>query len=121
MKDELGGNFMIEFVAHRQKAYSYLIDDDCSKKKVKETKKCAIKKILKFNNYKNCLFYNEIRLKSQQIFKSEANNIYTEEINKIALSSKDDKRLQTFDRLTTYPFKKNAFKICEIEMLSKYK
>ena len=121
MKDELGGKIMIEFVVHRQKTYSYLIDYDCSKEKVKETKKCAIKKIIKFNNYKNCLFYNEIRLKSQQIFKSEANNIYTEEINKIAVSSKDDKQLQTFGRLTTYPFEKNAFKICEIEMLSKYK
>ena len=43
----------------------------------------------------------------------------TEEVNKIALSSNDDKRLQTFDRVTTYPYETNAFKVCESEMLSK--
>ena len=45
--------------------------------------------------------------------------MYTEEVNKIALSSNDDKRLQTFDRVTTYPYRTNAFKVCESEMLSK--
>ena len=55
------------------------------------------KKILKFNDYKNCLLDNGIMLKLQQRFKSKAHNVYTEEINEIALSSKDDKRLQTFD------------------------
>ena len=48
-------------------------------------------------------------------------DVYTEEVNKIALSSNDDKRLQTFDRVTTYPYGTNAFKVCESEMLSKYK
>ena len=43
--------------------------------------------------------------------------MYTEEVNKIALSSDDDKRLQTFDRVTTYPYGTNAFKVCESEML----
>ena len=43
--------------------------------------------------------------------------MYTEEVNKIALSSNDDKRLQTFDRVTTYPYGTNAFKVCESEMV----
>ena len=43
--------------------------------------------------------------------------MYTEEVNKIALSSNDDKRLQTSDRITTYPNGTNAFKLCESEML----
>ena len=43
--------------------------------------------------------------------------MYTEEVNKIALNSNDDKRLQTFDRVTTYPHGTNAFKVCESEML----
>ena len=47
--------------------------------------------------------------------------MYTEEVNKIALSSNDDKRLQTFDRVTAYPYGANAFKVCESEMLNKYK
>ena len=49
------------------------------------------------------------------------NIVYTEQINKIALSSNDDKRLQTFDKITTYPHGTNAFKVCESKMLSKYK
>ena len=40
----------------------------------------------------------------------------TEEVNKIALKNKDDKRLQTFNRITTYPIGTNAFKVCESEM-----
>ena len=47
--------------------------------------------------------------------------MYTEEVNKIALSSNDDKRLQTFDRITIYPYGRNAFRVCESEMMSKYK
>ena len=43
--------------------------------------------------------------------------MYTEEANKIALSSDDDKRLQAFDRVTTYPYETNAFKSCKNEIL----
>ena len=50
-------------------------------KKAKRTAKCVIKRILKFNDYKNGLFKNEIILKSQHRFKSEARNVYTEEIS----------------------------------------
>ena len=90
-------------------------------KKLKEQKRCVIKRRLKFNDYKDCLLNNKIKLKSQQRFKSEKHNAYTEEINKIALSSNDDKMLQTFDKITTYPYRTNAFKVCKSEMLSKYK
>ena len=40
-----------------------------------------------------------------------------EEVNKIALTSNDDKRLQTFDKITTYPYGTNAFKVCKSEMM----
>ena len=56
-------------------------------------------------------------MRSQQRFKSDYHEVYTEEVNKIALSSNDDKRLQTFDRVTTYPYGTNAFKVCESEMV----
>ena len=79
-----------------------------------------MKRILKFNDYKNCLFKNEIILKWQQRFESEGHCVYTEEVKKIALSSNNDKRLQTFDRIRTYPYGTNAFKVCKNEMLSKY-
>ena len=58
-----------------------------------------------FQNYKDCLFNGKIILKSQQRFKSDHHKVYTEEVNKIALSSDDDKKLQTFDGIETYPYR----------------
>ena len=52
------------------------------------------------------------------MFKSYNHDVYTEDVNKIALSSNDNKRLQSFDRITTYPYGTNAFKVCESEMLN---
>ena len=112
---------MIEFIWFRAQTYAYLIDDDSEKKKAKGTKKCVIKRILKFNDYEDCLLNNKIILKSQQRFKSDYHNVYLEQINKTALSSNDDRRLQIFDKMTTHPHGTNAFKVCESEMLSKYK
>ena len=86
MKDELGGKIMTEFVALIPKMYSYLMDVGNSDKKQKGTKKFVTKPRLKFYDYKDCLLYNEIRQKSQERFKSEAHNVYTENTNKIALS-----------------------------------
>ena len=63
------------------------------------------------------MFRDKIILKSQQRFKSNYHKVYTEGVNKIALSSDDDKRLQTFDRITTYPYGTNVFKGCESEMM----
>ena len=83
---------MTEFVALRPKTYSYLMDDGESDKNAKGTKKRVIRRRLKFNDYKDCLLNNEIILKSQQRFQRERHNVYTEEINKTALSSNDDKR-----------------------------
>ena len=57
--------------------------------------------------------------KLQQRFKSDHHEVYTEEVNKIALNSNDDKRLQTFDRIMTYPYGANALRVCESEMLKK--
>ena len=90
-------------------------------KKAKGTKKCAIKQKLMFKNYKDSLFNNKTVYRSQERFRSYYHDVYTEEVNKIPLSSNDDKRLQTFDRVTAYPYGANAFKVCESEMLSKYK
>ena len=118
-KDELGGKIMKEFCALRAKTYTYLMDDDSEKKKAKGIKRCVIKRRLMFENYKDSFFNNKTILKSQIRFKSNHHNVYTEEVNKIALNSNDDKRLQTFDRVTTYPYETNAFKLCEREMLSK--
>ena len=95
------------------------MDDDIKTKKAKGVERCVIKRRLMFENYKDSLFNNKTILKSQLRFKSDHHNVYTEEVNKIALNSNDDKRLQTFDRVTTYPYGTNAIKVCESEMLSK--
>ena len=57
---------MIEFAPLSAKAYSYLMDDGNNDKKAKGTNKCVIKRMLKFNSYKDCLFKNKLILKSQQ-------------------------------------------------------
>ena len=51
-------------------------------RKAKGTKKCVIKRVLKFNDYKNCLLNDKVVLKSQQRFKSERHDVYTEKGNK---------------------------------------
>ena len=104
MKDELGGDIITEFVALRPKAYSYVTNNFIEMKKAKGTKKCVVNKMLRFEDYKKCLFDNGKVLKSQQRFKSENHEVYTENINKIALSCDDDKRIVTSDRITSYPY-----------------
>ena len=59
-----------------------------------------VEKRVEISNY-NCLFNNEPILKLQQRFKSETHNVFTERVNKIALNSNDDKRMETFDRITS--------------------
>ena len=112
---------MMEFVGLRAKTYSNLRDDNSEHRKAKRTKTCVIKRWLMFEIYTDCLFNDKIILKSQQRFKNDYDNVCNEQINKIALISNDDKRLQTFDKVTTCPYGKNAFKVCESEILSKYK
>ena len=76
MKDELDGKIMTKFVGLRAKTYSYLIDDGNEYKKAKGTKKCVIKRKLKFENHKNCLEATQLE-----------NKINYLEINKIDINS----------------------------------
>ena len=101
-KDELGGEIMKEFAGLRAKIYPYLMVDGSEHKKAKGTKNCVIKRRLMVKDYKDCLFNNKIILKSPQRFKSDYHNVYTKQINKIVLSSNDNKRFQSFDKITTY-------------------
>ena len=117
-KNELGGKIMNETAMLRAKAYVYITEDGSVHKRAKGMKKCIIKREIMFENQKVYLFNNKTIVKSQQRFRSDHYNVCTEEVNKIALSSNDDKLLQTIDRITTYPYGTNAFKVCESEMLS---
>ena len=104
MKDELGGKVIAEFATSRPKTYSFLTDGGKEDKKAKGTKKCVTKKMIKFNDYKKCLLNDEVIFKSQQRFISKNHDANTESINKIALSSNDDKRVVSPDKITSYPY-----------------
>ena len=100
MKDELGGGIMKEFVALRAKMYSY-IDDKSELKKCKGIKKCVIKREINFEDYKKCLFEGVNIYKSQLLFRSNKHEIRTLDVNKLTLSSQDDKRIP-IDLISTY-------------------
>ena len=104
MKDELVGGIITEFVALRLKTYSYMTNEFIEMKKAKGAKKCVIKKMLKFEDYKKCLLDDKVILKSQQKFKSENHEVYTEDVNEIALSNDDDKRIVSPDKISSYPY-----------------
>ena len=104
MKDELGREIIMEFIASRPKTYSYLTDNDKKDKKAKGIKKCIIKKMTKFDDYKKCLLNDKVILKSQQRFISNKHDVYTEDVNKIALSNDDDKRIVSSNKITSYPY-----------------
>ena len=120
-EDGPGGKIMTEFCALIAKAYAYKLDDDTEHKKAKGTKKCIVKREITFKNYVDALFNDKIIIRSQQRFRTDHHRVCKEEVNKIALSSNDDKGIQTFDKVTTFLYGTNVFKVCESEMLSKNK
>ena len=81
-----------------------MTDNDKIDKKAKGTKKCTINEMIKFNDYKKYLLNNEVTLKSQQRFISKKHDVYTENVNKIALSNDYDGRVLCNDKITTYPY-----------------
>ena len=145
MKDDLGGKIVKEFVGLRAKIYSYLKHNNDGDKKAKGTKKCIMKRKLKFQGYKNCLETSQIEnktncfkkykinvdslkedqkefiknnkliLKTRQRFESERHNIFIEEINKIAWSSNGDKRMQSIGSIETYAYGMNKNLVCKKE------
>ena len=90
---ELGGKIMKELFGLTEKIWACLMNDDSEHKKTKGAKKNVIKRGVMFKTYTDCLFNDKIILKSKQRFESDCHNVYAEQINKIALSSNDDKRL----------------------------
>ena len=57
-----------------------------------------------FNDYINVLFNKGSTIKSQFCFRSRNHQIYTEKINKIALSSNDNKKIQDDNGINIYPY-----------------
>ena len=92
MKDELGGGVMTEFVTLRPKMYAYKVGNSESKK-CKGINKCVVRKTISFDDYENWLFDGEVAYRSQLMFSSSKHEIRMLEVNKLALSREDDKRI----------------------------
>ena len=90
-KDKLRGKIMAKLCGRRSKTYAFLLDDNTEKKRAKGTNKCVMKRRLKFDDYTDSLFNNKTILRLQQRFKSDHHIIHTEEINKAAITSNEDK------------------------------
>ena len=99
-KDELGGAIMTEFVAFRPKLYSFRKHDGGEDKKCKGIKKCVVKNSLRFKDYRNCLFRKSTLYRSQLMFRSMKHNVRTIEVNKVALSTDDNKRITKEDGIS---------------------
>ena len=103
-KDEASGKQIAEFVGLRAKLYSYRVEDSYEEKKCKGVKKAVIKKTITFNDYKDCLFDNKPSMRKMNVIRSHLHAVYTETVNKIALSPFDDKRLIRKDNIHTFAY-----------------
>ena len=91
-KDEVGGKVIDEFVGLGAKLYSYKMLEGEESKKCKGVKKSVIKKSIAHENYKKCLFTGKEQLRKMNVIIRHMHEVYTEEVNKIALCPDDDKR-----------------------------
>jgi len=99
-KDEIGGKQITELVALRAKSYSYLTHDGEEEKKCKGIKKNVTKNHISFKDYKTCLFGGQEQRRSMNIIRSIRNHdVYSETINKIALSASNDKSVISEDNI----------------------
>ena len=114
---------MTKFIAFSPKVYAFeesrLNNSLIEHKKAKGTKKNVTKKSLCFDMYKQCLFENKTFNCIQYRIKSNPLSTDTLQINKIALNNYDNKRLRSFNGITTYPYGANAFMVCHEELIIK--
>ena len=101
MKDEVAGKIIKEFVGLRSKLYSFVMDDGGETKKCKGIKKQVVERSIRHEHYKTCLTTGKELLRKQNILRSYEHEVYTEEVNKVALSALDDKRHILSDGMDT--------------------
>lgn len=107
IKDEVCGNPIMEFVGLRAKLYAYQFE---TKNQVNEVKKCkgmkscVVKSCISFEDYKKCLFSQEPQMRTMNVIRSHKHDVYTETVNKVALSHDDDKRIICEDGIHTYAY-----------------
>ena len=104
MKDEAGGKIIEEFVGLRAKLYSYKMFEGKEEKKCKGIKKSVIKKNISHEDYKECLFSGASQMRKMNVIRSRRHEIFSETVNKIALSANDDKRIILEDKISTLSY-----------------
>ena len=133
-KDEAGGKIIEEFVELRAKLYSYKMFESeeekkerekeeeekrkegidfiegltLEKKRCKGMKESVVKRTITFDDYKKCLFDGKPEYRQMNVFRSRKHEIFTEEINKVALSANDDKRIILPDKVNTLAYGHHA-------------
>ena len=100
-KDEVNGDIIDEFVGLRAKLYSYKMFYGEESKKCKGVKKSVVKKSITHEDYKKCLTDQKPQLRKMNVIRSYKHDIFTEEVNKEALSANDDKRYILEDGIST--------------------
>ena len=112
-KNEAAANNITHFAGLSSKLYSYLIEmlygkngklkepEEEEIRKAKGVKKNVIKKSITFEDYKKCLFSEEKVVKEMNIIRSKNHDIYSMNVNKVALSSNDDKRIICPNKIDT--------------------
>ena len=104
MKDECSGKIMSGFVGLRAKLYATKMDDGAEGKKCKGISKVVTKNDIAFEDYKDVLFNQTKQMRKMNVIRSHKHEIFTVEINKVALSGNDDKRIILEDRIQTLAY-----------------
>jgi len=102
MKDELGGKIMTEFAGLKAKLYSYkMLDEKETKKCSKGIKESIVDKTISFEAYQKCLLGGKKEMRKMNVIQSHLHEVFSEKVNKIVLSSEDDKRVIMEDGIYT--------------------
>ena len=104
MKDEAGGRIIEEFIGLRAKLYSYKMFEGKEEKKCKGIKKSVVRKDISHEDYKECLFSGASQMRKMNVIRSRRHEIFSETVNKIALSANDDKRIILEDKISTLSY-----------------
>ena len=94
-KYEAGGKQILEFVGLRAQLYSYRM------KEFEENKCKGVKKAVRFEDYKKCLLDGQEMYRTMNIIRSHQHKVYSERVNKVALSREDDKMIILEDGIHT--------------------
>jgi len=92
LKGEAHGKIISEFVGLRTISYAFVMDGD-EFKKCKGVKKYVVNKEIRLNDYKKCLFSGRQQMRPMNVIRSHYHEVFTEQVNKIALPADDDKRI----------------------------